>query len=92
MQTLQVQEFHDQISKWLKSKAPIVITRYGKEPVGVYYPTKAKNLPKEVSWAILEAMTDRVREHLEKKGVKEKEVLSHFEEWRKNYRVTRRRR
>ena len=86
MRTVNVQEFHDHVTKWLKSKEPVVITKYGKSPLGIYYPASVRDTPKEVRWAIFEALTDQIGEQIKAKGVTEKEALQDFEEWRKKNR------
>ena len=83
MQVITVQEFHDHVSKWLKAKEPVVITRYGKEPLGVYYPTLVKDTPKEIRWAIFEALTDKIGQTLSRKGVSEAKILKDFQTWKK---------
>ena len=68
MRTVSVQDFHDHVTKWLRGKETIVVTRYGKEPLGVFYPASVKDAPKEIRWAIFEALTNQVGEQLKKKG------------------------
>ena len=89
MQVITVQEFHDHVGKWLKAKEPVVITRYGKEPLGVYYSISSKDTPKEIRWAIFEALTDRIAQTLKRKGVSERAILEDFAEWRKSHRKAR---
>lgn len=90
MHTITVQEFHDHVTKWLRSREPVVITRYGKEPLGIYYPASVKDAPKEVRWAIFSALTDQIRDQLKRKGVAEEDILRDFEEWRKGHGKARR--
>ena len=90
MRTITVQEFHDHVTKWLGGKEPVVVTRYGKEALGIYYPASAKDAPKEIRWAIFEALTDKIGAELKRKGVTEKDVLKDFEEWRSQHGKARR--
>ena len=85
MRTVTVQEFHDHAAKWLRGKEPIVVTRYGKEPLGIYYPAGTKDAPKEIRWAIFEAVTQDLGEHLKRKGVSEDDLVKDFAEWRKGH-------
>lgn len=85
MRTITVQEFHDHAARWLKSREPFVVTRYGKEPLGIYYPAGTKGAPKEIRWAIYEAVTQDIGEHLRRKGVSEEDLVKDFEEWRKSH-------
>jgi len=82
MRTINVQEFHDHVTQWLRSKEPVVITKYGKSPLGIYYPASIKETPKEVRWAIFEALTDQIGERMKKKGIAEGQILDDFREWR----------
>ena len=83
MKTVNVQEFHDHVTKWLSGKERVVITKYGKSPLGIYYPASVKDTPKEVRWAIFEALTDQIGEQMKKKGVTEKHIFQDLKEWRK---------
>ena len=85
MRTVSVQEFHDHVTKWLKGKEPLLVTRYGKEPLGIYYPAGTKDAPREIRWAIYEAITKEVGEHLRRKGLAEEDLVKDFEEWRKSH-------
>ena len=85
MRTVSVQEFHDHVAKFLRGKEPFVVTRYGKEPLGIYYPAGMKNTPKEIRWAIFEAVTQDIGRQLKQKGVSEDDIVRDFKEWRKNY-------
>lgn len=89
MRAITVQEFHDHVTQWLRGKEPVVVTRYGKEPLGVYYPASVKDMPKEIRWAIFEALTGQIRAELKRKGVMEADVLRDFTEWRKQHGKTR---
>ena len=66
------------------------MTRYGREPLGIYYPASVKDAPKEIRWAIFEALTDRIGEELKRKGIAEGDVLKDFKEWRKSHGKSRR--
>lgn len=85
MRAITVQEFHDHVTKWLRGKEAIVITRYGKEPLGVYYPASSKDAPKEIRWAIFEALTDQVGAELKRKGVTERQIQKDLREWRRKH-------
>jgi len=49
-----------------------------------------KNAPKEIRWAIYEAVTKEVGEHLKRKGVSEDDLVKDFAEWRKGHGKARR--
>jgi hypothetical protein len=85
MRTVTVQDFHDHVAKWLHGKEPVVVTRYGKEPLGIYYPAGYKDAPKEIRWAIFEAITKDIGDHLRRKGVSEEDLVRDFDDWRKNH-------
>jgi hypothetical protein len=46
--------------------------------------------PKEIRWAIFEALTDKIGAELKRKGVTEKDVLKDFKEWRSQHGKARR--
>ena len=85
MRTISVQEFHDHVGKWLKGKEPVVVTRYGNEPLGIYYPAGSKEASKEIRWAIFDAVTKDIGTHLKRKGVSEDDLVKDFSEWRKHH-------
>lgn len=90
MQTVTVHEFHNHVAKWLRAEEPFVVTRHGKEPLGVYYPAGSPEATKEMRWSIFEAMTQEIGQQLKRKGLSEKEIMGDFEEWKKSARKNRR--
>ncbi len=73
-------EFHDHVTKMINSREPIVVTKRGKTPVGVFYPMRAKNLPKEVKLEILQTLTEEIRKEMKLKGVSSNEIIKEFKE------------
>lgn len=80
MRTATATEFHDHVTRMINSKEPIVVTKRGKTPVGVFYPMKSKNLPKEVRLEIFKTLTEDIRKEMKVKGVSVEEILKEFKE------------
>ncbi len=80
MRTASATEFHDHVTRMINSKEPIVVTRRGKTPIGVFYPMNSKNLPKEVRLEVLRTLTNDIRKEMKLKGISSDEILKEFKE------------
>ena len=78
-----VREFRDQASSLLRSKDPILVTRRGRL-AGVFFPRPEASLPIELKRELFSVLSGEVRRHFAKRGLREEEVLSDFESWRKD--------
>ncbi len=79
MKTATATEFHDHVTEMMNSKEPIVVTRRGRTPVGVFYPMNSKSMPKEVRLEALRALTEGIRKEMKLQGVSASEILKEFE-------------
>jgi len=91
MRLATAKQFHDNVTRMLRSHDIVAITRHGKI-AGYYMPHRTENLPRDVRWKLFEEASSKVRKQLENQGVTEQEVLEDFEHWRETYRASRRRR
>jgi len=80
MRTATATEFHDHVTKMINSKEPIVVTRRGRTPVGIFYPMNSRSMPKEVRLQALRTLTDEIRKEMKLKGISSLEILKEFEE------------
>ena len=80
MRTATATEFHDHVTEMINSKEPIVVTRRGHTPVGIFYPMNSRNIPKEVRLQALRALTEGIRKEMKLKGISAAEILKEFEE------------
>ena len=86
-----VREFRDHATGYLRSKDPILVTRRGRL-AGVFFPRPEASLPIEFKRELFAALSSEVARQLQKRGVKEEEIVADFQAWRKRKRETRRRR
>ena len=86
-----VREFRDNATGLLRSKDPILVTRRGRL-AGVFFPRPEATLPVELKRELFAVLSADVARQIKKRGLKEEEILSEFESWRRNRRETRRRR
>lgn len=86
-----VREFRDNATGLLRSKDPILVTRRGRL-AGVFFPRPESSLPIELKRELFPLLSAEIARHLRKRGLKEQDILSDFESWRKNKRETDRRR
>lgn len=86
-----VREFRDKATGFLRSKAPVLVTRRGRL-AGIFFPRPEITLPLEFKRELYGMLCADIKRELKRRGVKEEEVLSDFEAWRKKRRATRRRR
>jgi hypothetical protein len=59
---------------------------------GVFFPRPEATLPIELKRELFEMLSAEVARQIKKRGLKEEEILSDFDSWRKSRRGTRRRR
>jgi hypothetical protein len=59
---------------------------------GVFFPRPEATLPIELKRELFETLSAEVARQIKKRGLKEEEILSDFDSWRRNRRETRRRR
>jgi hypothetical protein len=59
---------------------------------GVFFPRPEATLPIELKRELFEVLSAEVARQIKKRGLREEEILSDFESWRRNRRETRRRR
>ena len=86
-----VREFRDNATGYLRSKDPILVTRRGRL-AGVFFPRPEATLPIELKRELFPLLTSDIARQLQKRGLKEEEILSDFQTWRRSKRATRRRR
>lgn len=91
MKLVSTKQFHDGVTHMLRSKEPLVVTKRG-EVAGYYIPHRTPGLPPDIRWKIIDEVAERVRKQLKHQGLTEEEILKDFENWRKFYRTSRRRR
>ena len=83
MRLVSTKEFHDHVTRFLRSGETLAVTTHG-EVTGFYIPHRGTGLPADVRWQIVSQAASKVRKDLVSQGVTEKEVLKDFERWRKN--------
>ena len=88
-----VREFRDNATGYLRSKDPILVTRRGRL-AGVFFPRPEASLPIEFKRELFAALSSEIARQLQRRGLKEDEIVSDFQSWRKSKskRETRRRR
>lgn len=86
-----VREFRDNATGYLRSKDPILVTRRGRL-AGVCFPRPETSLPIEFKRELFVALSSEIARELQKRGLKEEEIVADFQSWRKRKRETRRRR
>ena len=91
MKTSTVREFRDNATGYLRSKDPILVTRRGRL-AGVFFPRPEASLPIELKRELFAVLSSEVARQIKKRGVKEEEIVAHFQSWRKRKRETGRRR
>ena len=86
-----VREFRDNATGYLRSKDPVLVTRRGRL-AGVFFPRPEASLPIEFKRELFAALTSEIVRQLQKRGLKEEEIVADFQSWRKRKRETGRRR
>lgn len=86
-----VREFRDNATAYLRSEDPILVTRRGRL-AGVFFPRPETSLPIEFKRELFVALSSEIARELQKRGLKEEEIVADFQSWRKRKRETRRRR
>lgn len=82
MRAVSAKEFHDRASQLIRSKEALIVTRHGKDVIGIYYPVQSRELPKEAEWDMCKALATQFGKFLKHRGVKEEDVLEQVEKWR----------
>jgi hypothetical protein len=86
-----VREFRDGATGLLRSKGPVLVTRRGRL-AGVFFPCPQATLPLQLKREVFGMLSRVIARQIKRRGLREEEVLSDFERWRKERRATRRRR
>lgn len=88
-----VREFRDNATGYLRSKDPILVTRRGRL-AGVFFPRPEASLPIEFKRELFAALSSEIARQIQRRGLKEDEIVADFQSWRKtkSKRETRRRR
>lgn len=86
-----VRQFRDNATGYLRSKDPILVTRRGRL-AGVFFPRPEASLPIEFKRELFSALSSEIMRQLQKRGLKEEQIVADFQSWRKRKRETRRRR
>ena len=86
-----VREFRDNATGYLRSKDPVLVTRRGRL-AGVFFPRPEASLPIEFKRELFAALTSEIARQLQKRRLKEEEIVADFQSWRKRKRETGRRR
>jgi hypothetical protein len=91
MKICTVREFRDDATGYLRSKAPILVTRRGRL-AGAFFPKPEASLPIAFKRELFATLSWEIARQLKKRRLKEQEIVADFELWRKRKRGTRRRR
>lgn len=91
MRISSVREFRDKAAGLLRSKTPILVTRYGRL-AGIFFPRPEMTLPIELKRELYGMLSNDVARQLKRRGISEDEVLKDFEASRRKPRAARRRR
>lgn len=82
MKAVGVREFRNKVTQVLRSRKPILITKYN-HPEGVYIPlTSIKTMPLELKREILLAFSTQLAKKLSRAGITEEEILDEFDQIR----------
>lgn len=76
-----MRELRERLAEYLESSVPIEVTRHG-QTIGFFIPVPRRPTQSERD-ALLEAGR-RMREELQRLGIREDELLSDFQNWRKD--------
>ena len=91
MKITTVREFRDNATGYLRSKDPVLVTRRGRL-AGVFFPRPEASLPIEFKRELFAALTSEIVRQLQKRRLKEEDIVADFQSWRKRKRETGRRR
>jgi len=80
-----LRDFRDRATEMMRSHEVLLVTRDGK-PAGFFLPWDRPDLPDDVRKGIYAELSDRARRELDKKGVKEEQVLADFKAARRSRR------
>ena len=90
MKICTVRHFRDNATAYLHSKDPILVTHRGRL-AGVFFPRPEASLPIEFKRELFATLSSAIARQLQKRGLKEEEIVSEFQSWHKTKRKTRRR-
>lgn len=76
-----MRELRERLAEYLESSVPIEVTRHGRT-IGFYIPVPRRPNQSERD-ALLEAGR-RMQQELQRLGIREDELLSDFQDWRKD--------
>lgn len=76
-----MRELRERLAEYLESSVPIEVTRHGRT-IGIYIPVPRRPNQSERD-ALLEAGR-RMQQELQRLGISEDELLSDFQDWRKD--------
>ena len=91
MRISSIRDFRDQATGLLRSKDPVLVTRWGRL-AGIFFPTPEVTLPVELKRELFPILCAEIRRQLRRRRLSERDVQTDFESWRKTRRAARRRR
>lgn len=77
MKVVTLRDFRDRATEMMRSPDVVLVTRDGK-PAGFFLPWDREDLPDNIRRGIFAELSARSRRELQRKGVKEEEVLADF--------------
>jgi hypothetical protein len=80
-----LRDFRDRATEMMRSHEVLLVTRDGK-PAGFFLPWDRPDVPDDVRTGIFAELSGRARLELEKKGVREEDVLADFKAARRSRR------
>jgi hypothetical protein len=86
-----LREFRDRATGFLRSSAPVLVTRRGRL-AGIFFPRPEISLPLELKRELYGMLCADIRRQLRRRRLSEKAVLGDFKSWRQKRRAARRRR
>ena len=90
MRVTGAREFRNRALELVKGDEVVFITRHGKLSALLVPLSEPDELPVDLRRELLERIGGAISEHLEKRGVSEKQVLRDFEAWKTKHRTRRR--
>ncbi|HTW59045.1 MAG TPA: hypothetical protein VMD99_13015 [Terriglobales bacterium] len=86
-----VREFRDKATGFLRSKDPVLVTRRGRL-AGIFFPSPEGTFPLDLKREMFALLSSEIAREIKARRLKEEEILSDFERWRKSKRAASRRR
>jgi hypothetical protein len=84
-----VREFREDAAGMLRAKDPILVTRRGRL-AGIFFPRPETTMPVELKRELFAVLSAEVARQILERGLREDEILSDFQSWRKKRREDRR--